>query len=83
VLLWNKEGYFTETSIANVDVQIEDKLLTPPVNCRLLAGTFRGKLLETGEATECKIHVSELATDQEIVLFNSVRGRYSGLLHDI
>jgi para-aminobenzoate synthetase/4-amino-4-deoxychorismate lyase len=41
VLLWNDDGYITETSIANVIVSIGGERCTPPVACGLLAGTYR------------------------------------------
>jgi para-aminobenzoate synthetase/4-amino-4-deoxychorismate lyase len=41
VLLWNDDGYITETSIANVIVSIDGQRYTPPVECGLLAGTYR------------------------------------------
>ncbi len=80
VLLWNKDGFITETSIANIIVSIDGELCTPPVECGLLAGTYREWLLRKGEIRERKIHVSELAPAAELTLMNSVRGQYSAEL---
>jgi len=80
VLLWNKDGFVTETSIANIIVSIDGELCTPPVECGLLAGTYREWLLRKGEIRERKIHVSELAPAAELTLMNSVRGQYSAEL---
>ena len=80
VLLWNKDGFITETSIANVIVNIDGELCTPPVECGLLAGTYREWLLRKGEIRERKIHVSELTPATELTLMNSVRGEYSAKL---
>jgi len=80
VLLWNKDGFITETSIANVIVNIDGELCTPPVECGLLAGTYREWLLRKGDIKERKIRVSELAPATELTLMNSVRGQYSAKL---
>ena len=75
VLLWNAERYITETSVANVIVNIDGELFTPPVSCGLLGGTFRQWLLQQGEIRERAIHVDELAEIKSLTLINSVRGR--------
>ena len=80
VLLWNEDGYITETSIANVVVRIGGEQYTPPVECGLLAGTYRELLLQKGEVKERKIHVSELSPASDLTLINSVRGEYSAIL---
>jgi para-aminobenzoate synthetase/4-amino-4-deoxychorismate lyase len=83
VLLWNEEGYVTETSIANVAVNIDGSLCTPPVTCGLLAGTYRAWLLENELLVERPIHIEELIDGMQLLLFNSVRGQYSGTLQKI
>jgi len=80
VLLWNEDGFITETSIANVVVKIDGERYTPPVECGLLAGTYRERLLRKGEITEQKIHISEITPASEVTLINSVRGEYSARL---
>jgi para-aminobenzoate synthetase/4-amino-4-deoxychorismate lyase len=81
VLLWNADGYITETSTANVLVEKDGQLLTPPVACGLLGGTYRRWLLDTHEIEEREIHIDELAEAQPLQLINSVRGRFPGVLH--
>jgi para-aminobenzoate synthetase/4-amino-4-deoxychorismate lyase len=76
VLLWNPDGFITETTIANVVVRIGRELYTPPVDCGLLAGTYRDWLLRSGQVRERAIHVSELDSVDELQLINSVRGFY-------
>ena len=78
VLLWNPDGYITETSIANVVVRLDGELVTPPTPCGLLGGTYRKWLLQEGEIKERKIHVDDLASIDDLILINSVRGRYEG-----
>ena len=80
VLLWNEDGFVTETSIANVAVDIDGSLCTPPVTCGLLAGTYRAWLLENELLVERPIHIEELIDGMQLLLFNSVRGQYSGTL---
>ncbi|HPG38380.1 MAG TPA: aminodeoxychorismate synthase component I [bacterium] len=73
VILVNHKGEITESCYTNVVVRQEDRLVTPPVSCGLLAGTFRAELLAGGEIMEKIITVDELHRTQEIYLINSVR----------
>ncbi|HEX2138586.1 MAG TPA: aminodeoxychorismate synthase component I [Woeseiaceae bacterium] len=74
VLLWNREREITESTIANVVVRLGGRLLTPPVECGLLPGTFRAKLLREGSIAEAKVSLEQLDQVEEIFLVNSVRG---------
>jgi branched-subunit amino acid aminotransferase/4-amino-4-deoxychorismate lyase len=49
LLFFNERGELTESSIANVVVEVEGKLVTPPVSAGLLAGTFRAQLIDDDE----------------------------------
>ena len=71
VLYWNERGEVTESSIANVVVEIGGKLYTPPIASGLLAGTFRNHLLAQEKIEERVIMVDELP--EEFFLINSVR----------
>ena len=73
VILWNERGEVTESTIANVVIRKDGKLVTPPVECGLLAGTFRRYLLEAGEIEEGIISVDDLKAADEVFLVNSVR----------
>jgi para-aminobenzoate synthetase/4-amino-4-deoxychorismate lyase len=73
VILWNERGEVTEGCIANIVIRKGRHLITPPVECGLLAGTFRGHLLNTGEIEEGIISLDELKTADEVFLVNSVR----------
>lgn len=77
-LLWNTRGEVTETCIANVLYRLNDSWYTPPVECGLLAGTYRNMLLKQGEIKERVLRVEELDKVEEIDLVNSVRGRWKG-----
>jgi len=73
VILWNEKGEITEGCTTNVVIRKDEKLLTPPVECGLLAGTFREHLLQSGEIEEAVIYVADLMTADELFLINSVR----------
>lgn len=80
ILFWNSDRFITETCIANIIVRIDGQWYTPPIECGVLPGTYREWLLNKGEIEERKIHLDELTPQQEIVLINSVRGRYKACL---
>jgi para-aminobenzoate synthetase/4-amino-4-deoxychorismate lyase len=80
VLLWNERGEITEACIANVVVQLDGKLLTPPVECGLLPGTFRAHLLDQGKVREEIITVDTLKQCTRIYVVNSVRKWSEALL---
>ena len=80
VLLWNRRGEITETSIANIIVERDGEPVTPPVRSGLLPGTARGWLLEQGEIREEVITVEEIKKSENIFLINSVRGRQPAIL---
>jgi para-aminobenzoate synthetase/4-amino-4-deoxychorismate lyase len=73
VLLWNERGEITETCIANVVVQLDGELVTPPVQSGLLPGTFRAWLLDQKEIQEAVITVEDLRRSERLYLINSVR----------
>jgi para-aminobenzoate synthetase/4-amino-4-deoxychorismate lyase len=73
VLLWNERGELTESCVANVVVELNGELLTPPVDSGLLPGTFRGYLLALGKIREHRLSVGDLEKCSRIYLINSVR----------
>ncbi|HET7145194.1 MAG TPA: aminotransferase class IV, partial [Anaerolineales bacterium] len=73
ILLYNESGELTEFTIGNLVVEMGGKLVTPPISCGLLAGTFRAHLLESGKITERVIHMEELKDCKNMFLVNSVR----------
>jgi para-aminobenzoate synthetase/4-amino-4-deoxychorismate lyase len=74
VLLWNPAGELTESTRANLVVRLDGRLLTPPVGCGLLAGTFRARLLTRGRIAEAVVRREDLARRDGVWLINSVRG---------
>lgn len=73
VILWNERGEITESTIANVVVEIDGDLFTPPVECGLLAGTYRAKLLYEGKIKERIIAKDEFMNAKRAFLINSIR----------
>jgi para-aminobenzoate synthetase/4-amino-4-deoxychorismate lyase len=73
VLLYNEVGELTEFTIGNLVVELGGQLLTPPVSCGVLAGTFRAHLMETGQVLERTIQVGQLMDCTKIFRVNSIR----------
>ncbi|AQQ70869.1 Para-aminobenzoate synthase component 1 [Limihaloglobus sulfuriphilus] len=73
VILWNAAGEITETTIANIVIEQNGRLFTPPVECGLLGGSFRAELLETGKIQEAVIKTKDLERADTIYTINSVR----------
>jgi len=74
VVLWNNRGNITETTIANIVVDLDGSLVTPPVECGLLAGTMRSHLLAKGDLIERTISLGDLQRCRRIYLINALRG---------
>ena len=74
VILWNSDGYVTETAIANLAVFHEGRWVTPPVSDGLLAGTFRAGLLDRGIVREGRIPAASLKPSTRLAAFNALRG---------
>jgi para-aminobenzoate synthetase/4-amino-4-deoxychorismate lyase len=73
VLLYNEAEEVTESCIANLVILRNGRLVTPPVCCGLLNGTYRAELLDRGEIIEEVVSLSELKGAEKIFLINSVR----------
>jgi 4-amino-4-deoxychorismate lyase len=74
VFLWNQDGEITESTIANIAIDTPAGLITPPVKCGLLPGTFRAQLLAEGKIREELMTLDDLRNTQTLFLINSVRG---------
>ena len=74
VILVNTRGEVTESTIANLAVQIDDAWVTPPRDSGLLAGTYREVLLREERLSERAITAEELLRAEAIALVSSVRG---------
>ena len=74
VLLFNEVGELTETTIGNLVLDLDGDLVTPPVSCGLLPGTFRAELLATGAVAERVVGRADLDRARATWMVNSVRG---------
>ena len=74
VILWNERGELTESTIANLVVELSGGRYTPPIECGLLGGTFRRRLLDQNLIRERVILKEELLIAERVWLINSVRG---------
>ncbi len=80
VILYNEDGEATESAIANLAVEIDGVLCTPPVECGLLPGTARAELLARGVLRERRIPLDLLRASPRVFLLNSVRGLFPAVL---
>ena len=80
VILFNEDGEATESTIANLAVEIDGVLCTPPVECGLLPGVARAELLARGVLRERRISLDELRAAPRLFLLNSVRGLFPAVL---
>lgn len=74
IVLWNPDRYLTEAMTANIVVEVGSRAVTPPLECGLLAGTFRAELLEKKDISEEKVSIEYLRRVRRLWLINSVRG---------
>ena len=80
VLLWNERGELTETCLANVMLELDGAVWTPPVACGLLAGTERQKLLDDGFCRERILTLEDARRASQMWISNAVRGLRSAVL---
>lgn len=73
-IFFNEKGELTEGARSNVVLQIGGKLFTPPVECGLLNGILRQKMLSDGKISEKKLYLEDLKRAEKIFCINSVRG---------
>ena len=76
VLLYNESGHVTESTMANVVIDTGRHLVTPPIHCGLLPGTYRQYLLDQGRVHAEEITVEEVKQARHMYLINSVRGMH-------
>jgi len=76
VLLWNEKGELTESTIANLIVELDGQLITPPVSSGLLPGICRANLLENKIVSTRIIRLEDLSRCTRVFLANAVRGTW-------
>lgn len=78
----NEKGEITEGTFTNIGILKDGIIYTPPIECGLLNGITRQKLLNEGKAKEKILYPSDLKTAEKIYCFNSVRGIVEVTLDD-
>ena len=73
-LLYNERGELTEFTRANLALLVDGEIVTPPVECGLLNGTFRDECLARGDWTERILTRADLTKATRIGWVNSLRG---------
>ena len=73
VILWNEAGELTEGTVSNIVLDLGGRLVTPPLTCGLLNGTFRRYLLQNAQIQEERVFVEDLHRCRKVHLINSVR----------
>lgn len=83
VLLLNERGEVCEGTITSLFLDMGDggPLRTPAFGCGLLAGVFRGLLLDEGKAVETVLFPADLERAKAIYVANSLRGIIAGRLN--
>jgi len=71
-ILLRDDGLVTEASRANIFVERNGMLVTPPLSLGLLPGVLRRSLIEAGKAVEGELRLEDL--EGGFLLGNSVRG---------
>jgi para-aminobenzoate synthetase/4-amino-4-deoxychorismate lyase len=74
VVLVNRRGEVTETTIANLAVRLDERWWTPPVASGLLPGIYREVLLREGTLAERAITIETFRGAEAVALVSSVRG---------
>lgn len=74
VIHLNTRGELTEGARSNVFLKIRGMLVTPPVECGLLPGVLRGRLLTAGRCREKILYPQDLHKAEAVYCGNSVRG---------
>jgi para-aminobenzoate synthetase/4-amino-4-deoxychorismate lyase len=74
VILLNDRGEATESTIANLAVELDGVWVTPPISSGLLPGTYRAALLREGRLTERRVTVEDLGRATGMALVSSARG---------
>lgn len=72
-IFFNEKGELTEGARSNIVLQIDSELFTPPIECGLLNGVLRQKLLNKGKIKEKILYREDLERADKIYCINSVR----------
>ena len=74
VVLVNERSELTETTRANLAVRLQGQWCTPPLDCGLLPGIERARLIASGRLVERVITVEDLQRAEGAATLSSLRG---------
>lgn len=74
VVLTNRRGELSETTVANLALRMDGRWWTPPTRSGCLPGVERGRLLDLGVLQERVLRVADLAAAEELAVLSSLRG---------
>lgn len=74
VIFLNQRDELCEGARSNLFLQIDNRLLTPSLNCGLLPGVLRAELLKSGQAIEAVLGLDDLRRAEAIFVGNALRG---------
>jgi para-aminobenzoate synthetase/4-amino-4-deoxychorismate lyase len=74
VILVNRRGELTETTIGNLVLELDGRRLTPALECGLLPGIYRQELLAAGQIAEAIVRPDDLKRATRAWMVNSLRG---------
>jgi para-aminobenzoate synthetase/4-amino-4-deoxychorismate lyase len=74
VVLVDRHGRVTETTIANLAVRLDGRWWTPPLAAGCLPGVERGRLVELGQLTERDLTPADLRRADGLAVVSSLRG---------
>ncbi len=74
-VVWgNERGEVCEASTANLAVRLDGWWWTPPVECGLLPGVLRGRLLESGQLGLRVLRPDDVRRAEALAVVSSLRG---------
>jgi len=74
VIFTNAKGHICEGSFTSIFIEKKGQLFTPPPKDGLLPGVLRAELIDTGQAIEQSLTLSDLKNAEKIYVGNSLRG---------
>jgi para-aminobenzoate synthetase/4-amino-4-deoxychorismate lyase len=80
VLLVDRHGHVTESTVANVAAHLDGRWWTPPLSAGCLPGVERGRLVECGSLRERDLTPDDLRGADGLALVSSLRGWRSAVL---
>ncbi|MBC3764076.1 bifunctional anthranilate synthase component I family protein/class IV aminotransferase [Quadrisphaera sp. RL12-1S] len=80
-VVWtNERGEVCEASTATLAVRLDGRWWTPPVECGLLPGVLRERLLESGQLELRVLHPGDLRRAEGLAVLSSLRGWRAAVL---